>query len=138
VVVSGLGVARGEPADVLTLGARALIASGVERIVWLSSLGTGVTLGLGGPLVSVVAQLVLRKQLDEKARSDALLRTAGASIIHAGRLLDGPPVGGRLYAIAGAPRSWLPSITRADVATRLLEESENPKFSGSTAVAVTT
>ena len=137
-LLSGFGVSAGESPDVLTLAARAVASAGLSNIVWLSSLGTGETKGLGGPVVSAIVRLFLSAELADKAGSDELLRGVQASVVHAGRLTNAPARGATLFSLRDAPRRWLPSsISRADVAAAMLDELESPKFRGATAIAMT-
>jgi hypothetical protein len=51
VVLSGLGVADGDPPGTLTAGARAVTEAHPDRIIWLGALGTGASAQAGGRLV---------------------------------------------------------------------------------------
>ena len=136
-LVSGLGNVGGQPAGVLTTGARAVVDAGVPRLVWLGAVGTGATRSVGGPLLAILLPLVLRADLDDKVAAETRLRAAGASIVHAGPLGDGGARGGGvLLAPAALPRAlWPRTIARADVAALMLDEAEHPRFGGGTGVA---
>lgn len=137
VLVSGLGVADGD-SGTLQAGAQAVRDAGIHRVVWLGALGTGVTRGAAGPLIDVMMSLFMRKRLPDKVRADELARASGASVVHAGALTNARGLGGgRLVPVAQVPRHFLPpSISRVDLAALMLDEAENPKFQGSTAVAL--
>jgi hypothetical protein len=80
----------------------------------------------------------MRKRLPDKVRADELARASGASVVHAGALTNARGHGGgRLVPATQVPRRFLPpSISRADLAALMLDEAENPKFQGTTAVAL--
>ncbi|MBM7112692.1 NAD(P)-dependent oxidoreductase [Archangium primigenium] len=140
VLVSGLGLTKGDARGTLEAGARAVRDAGARRVVWLGALGTGDSRQAGGPLVSALLPLVLGAELPDKVRADDLVRAAGASVIHAGPLGNGPARGGgRLVPVAGLRARLLPpGISRADLAALMLDEAESPRFPGATAVALRT
>ncbi len=137
-VVSGLG-ARGGVDGTLAAGASAVAAAAIGRVVWLGSLGTGASRGRGGALVDVLIPLVLRKELADKARGEAVIRGAGGTVVHAGPLGNGDgDGGGRLVAVADfRARFWPRVIARADVAALMLDELTQPRHRGETAIALT-
>jgi uncharacterized protein len=137
VLVSGLGVGEGDTGT-LEAGARAVRDAGVQRVVWLGALGTGATRGAAGPLIDVMMSLFMRKRLPDKVNADALARAAGASVVHAGALTNASGLGGgRIVPVAQVPRRLLPpSISRADLAALLLDEAAQPRFQGTTGVAL--
>jgi uncharacterized protein YbjT (DUF2867 family) len=136
-LVSGLG-ASGKAHGTLAAGARAVVAAGVGRVVWLGSLGTGASRGAGGPLVGALVPILLRKELADKAGGEQIARAAGATIVHAGPLSNGRGRGGgRLIAVERLDRRLLwPGICRADVAALMLDEATNPRHAGATAIAL--
>jgi uncharacterized protein len=137
-LVSGLG-ATGGAQGTLEAGARAVVAAGVERVVWLGSLGTGGSRGAGGPLIGALVPLLLRKELPDKARGEELVRAAGGTVVHAGPLGNGRARGGgRLVALERLERRlFWPGISRADVAALMLDEATHPQHGGATAIALT-
>ncbi|WP_224362780.1 NAD(P)-dependent oxidoreductase [Hyalangium versicolor] len=136
-LVSGLGVTDGD-SGTLQAGARAVRDAGIQRVVWLGALGTGVTRGAAGPLIDVLMSLFMRKRLPDKVLADELARSSGASVVHAGALTNDRGLGGgRLVPVTQVPRRLLPpSIARADLAALMLDEATNPRFQGTTAVAL--
>lgn len=135
---SGLGASGGVDGT-LVAGARAVAAAGIGRVVWLGGLGTGASRGHGGALFDRLIPRLLRKELADKADSEAIVRGAGGSVVHAGPLGNGAGAGGaRLVAVADHRRRWWPGIiARADVATLMLDELTEPKHGGATAIALT-
>ena len=135
-VASGLG-ARGKVDGTLAAGAAAVVAANLGRVVWLGSLGTGASRGHGGALVDTLIPLLLRKELADKARGEALVRGAGGTVVHAGPLGNGDGLGGaRLVAVADfRARFWPRVIARADVAALMLDELTQAKHRGETAIA---
>lgn len=89
VVVSGLGVAKGDRPGVLTAGARAIAAAGAGRIVWLGAFGTGPSAEVAGPLTRNLLRLLPDRA--DKVSADALVLAAGGTVFHAGPLTGGPP-----------------------------------------------
>lgn len=134
VVLSGLGVAAREQADVLLAGARAVVAAHPERIVWLGAFGTGPSAGPSGPITRALLRLALRRELPDKVAADALVLGAGGTLVHAGPLTNGPlsPTR-RTVGLDRAPRRLFPaSVSRATVAAAMLDAAEQ----GTTGVVV--
>ncbi|MEU4163090.1 NAD(P)H-binding protein [Actinoplanes sp. NPDC026670] len=134
VIVSGLGVAKGDQPGVLAAGARAVAAAGPGRIVWLGAFGTGPSAAAAGALTRTLLKL-LPDRADKEA-ADALVRAAGGTVFHAGPLADGPPgPARRTVGLDAAPRQLFPSrVTRATVAAAMLDEAENPAHRGGIAL----
>jgi uncharacterized protein YbjT (DUF2867 family) len=134
VIVSGLGVAKGDQPGVLAAGARAVAAAGPGRIVWLGAFGTGPSAAAAGALTRTLLKL-LPDRADKEA-ADALVRAAGGTVFHAGPLADGPPgPARRTVGLDAAPRQLFPSrVTRATVAAAMLDEAENPAHPGGIAL----
>ena len=137
VLVSGLGVAEGDKGT-LEAGARALRDAQVHRVVWLGALGTGASRGAAGPVIAALFPILMRARLADKVRADELARASGASVVHAGALTNADGLGsGRLVPVEQAPRRLLPpSISRVDLGALVLDGAANPRFQGSTAVAL--
>lgn len=133
VVVSGLGIARGDKPGVLLAGARAL--AGVPRVVWLGAFGTGPSARAAGPVTRGILRM-LGDQLPDKVAGDAIVLDAGGTVFHAGPLSNkalGPSR--RTVGLGDAPKRLLPSmVSRATVAAAMLDEAENPVFAGGIAV----
>lgn len=136
VLLSGLGIARGERPGALLAGARAAVAANAERIVWLGAFGTGPSARAGGWLVRTLLGLFLGKQLHDKTAADATVLAAGGTVFHAGPLSDGDAAPGRrTVGLAAAPSRLFPqSVSRKTVAAAMLDEAERPRFEGGVAV----
>ncbi|SFE85299.1 hypothetical protein SAMN05421541_10447 [Actinoplanes philippinensis] len=134
VIVSGLGVAKGDRPGVLTEGARALAAARPGRIVWLGAFGTGPSAAAAGPLTRTLLRL-LPDRADKEA-ADAIILGAGGTVFHAGPLSDSPSgPSRRTLALEQAPRRVFPArVSRATVAAAMLDEAENPAHAGAVAL----
>jgi uncharacterized protein YbjT (DUF2867 family) len=135
-LLSGLGIRKGEPAGVLTAGARAIVAARPARIIWLGAFGTGRSAAQAGWFVRSVLRLVLGQEIPDKVAADATVLQAGGTVFHAGPLSHGPVAARwRTLALADVPRRLFPaSVSRATVAAAMLDEAETPRFAGLTAV----
>ncbi|MFJ2953495.1 NAD(P)-dependent oxidoreductase [Streptomyces sp. NPDC087270] len=127
VVVSAVGISKGDGPGALAAGARRLAEARV-RTVWLGALGTGPSKGAGGLIYSAVMRIFVGAELAEKAEADRIALDAGATVFHAPDLTDGP-LGPerRTVPLADHPRPLLPPRTsRATVAALMLDEAERP------------
>ncbi|MGI3222816.1 NAD(P)-dependent oxidoreductase [Streptomyces sp. GTA36] len=86
VVLSALGTDR---AGVLLTGARAVVAAGPRRVIWLGAYGTGKSAEAAGEGAGVLAK-VLGDRLADKVEADNTVLAAGGTVFHAGMLADGP------------------------------------------------
>lgn len=132
VVLSGLGTDR---AGVLLAGAKAVVAAGPRRIIWLGAYGTGPSAEAAGEGADVLVR-ALGDRLGDKVAADTTVLAAGGTVFHAGRLVDGPvsPTR-RTAALADAPPFDLSAtISRETVAAAMLDEAEAPRFAGAVAV----
>jgi uncharacterized protein len=128
IVLSGLG-------DVLTAGARAVVAAQPDRIIWLGALGTGASADAAGWVTRTLVGTFLRAELADKVTADTTVLDAGGTVFHAGPLTDGPQRPGRTTGLDAVPRRILPPrISRATLAALMLNEAEDPHFAGATAV----
>ncbi|WP_248704754.1 NAD(P)-dependent oxidoreductase [Curtobacterium sp. MWU13-2055] len=127
IVVSGLGVVGGERGGVLSAGARAVIAARPERMVWLGAFGTGPSAASAGPLTRSLLRVVLRAEIEDKVRADALVLGAGGSVVHAGPLSNRPESASpRGVLLSQVPRRLFPaSISRASVASVMLDAAQS-------------
>jgi uncharacterized protein len=135
VVLSGLGVAKGDPAGTLTAGARAVTAAHPQRIIWLGAIGTGASAPAGGLLVRAMFR-AMRAKRDDKVTADTTVLRAGGTVFHAGPLTDGPlsPTR-RTVGLDAYPRRLFPaSVSRATVASLMLDEAESPRYAGAIAI----
>ena len=131
IVLSALGVPKGDGAGVLTAGARALAALQPARILWLGAFGTGPSAQVAGWLTRSLLSL-MGPRLADKVTADALVLRQGGVVFHAGPLSDAllSPTR-RTVALAQAPRRLFPAgVGRASVAAAMLDEAERPRHSG--------
>ncbi len=135
-LLSGLGIAKDGRPGVLGAGARAAVAAGPARIIWLGAFGTGASQRKAGWLVRTVLRLVLGKELPDKVAADTAVLHAGGTVFHAGPL-SMAPISGKRRAVRldDVPARLFPaSVSRATVAASMLDEAEAPRFAGQTAV----
>jgi uncharacterized protein len=134
VIISALGLTKGGNPTTLELGARAVIASGVSRVVWLGALGTGTSKHLIGPPFSSLLGLILKSELADKGRSEALVLDHGFTVVHAGRLTNKPATNTfQLVPVERAARKRMPpTVSRADVAALMLREAEAKQYAAKT------
>ncbi|MEV6849921.1 NAD(P)H-binding protein [Actinoplanes sp. NPDC051411] len=135
VIVSALGVAKGERPGVLTAGARAVVASGAGRVVWLGAFGAGPSAAAAGRLTRTLLK-AMGDRLSDKVTADAAILAAGGTVFHAGPLSLGPlGPGRRTVGLEDAPRRLFPArVSRATVAAAMLDEAESPRFAGRVAI----
>jgi uncharacterized protein len=134
-VLSGLGVADGDPPGTLTAGARNVAEAHPRRIVWLGAIGTGPSAQAGGLLVRSMFR-AMRAKLEDKVAADAIVLGAGGTVFHAGPLGNGPlSPARRTVGLDGYARRIFPAgVSRATVAAAMLDEAESPRFAGSIAI----
>jgi uncharacterized protein len=135
VVLSGLGVAKGDPPGTLTAGARAVTEADPQRIIWLGAIGTGLSARAGGLIVRSVFR-AMRATLDDKVAADAMVLRAGGAVFHAGPLTSGPlSQDRRTVGLDAYPRRLFPAgVSRATVAAAMLDEAESPRYPGAIAI----
>ncbi|WP_328608598.1 NAD(P)H-binding protein [Amycolatopsis sp. NBC_00345] len=136
VVLSGLGVAAGDPPGTLTAGARAVLDARPGRVLWLGAFGTGASAAAAGPVTRTLLKLVLRKEIPDKVGADTAILAAGGTVFHAGPLSAGPVSGTRrTVGLGDVPKRLFPArVSRATVAAAMLDEAESPRFAAATAV----
>jgi uncharacterized protein len=134
-VLSGLGVAAGDPAGTLTAGARAVTEAHPQRIVWLGAIGTGPSATAGGLLVRSMFR-AMRAKRDDKVAADAIVLRAGGTVFHAGPLSnDRLSPGRRTVGLDAYPGRIFPAgVSRATVAAAMLDEAESPRYAGTIAI----
>lgn len=132
VVLSALGTDR---AGVLLVGAKAVVAAGPRRIIWLGGYGTGVSAGVAGDGARVIATL-LGDRLADKVEADNTVLAAGGTVFHAGVLSDEPvsPARRTVGLEAAPPFDLEAKVSRETVAAAMLDEAETPRFPGAVAV----
>ncbi|TDD58433.1 NAD-dependent epimerase/dehydratase family protein [Kribbella antibiotica] len=135
VVLSGLGVAKGQDPQILSNGAELVVKSG-KRVIWLGALAAGATAGALGP----VNGWLLSKVLDDweaKAVADTAVLAAGGTVVAAGMLTNKPYQGnGRLVEVPGFRRLLPPRSPRAGIAALMVAEAERAEFTSRAAVAL--
>lgn len=132
VVLSALGSDR---AGILLAGARAVVAAGPRRVIWLGAYGTGKSAEVAGEGVGLLAKL-LGDRLADKVEADDTVLAAGGTVFHAGMLVDGPesPRRRTVGLEAGPPFDLGAKVSRETVAAAMLDEAEAPRFSGAVAL----
>jgi uncharacterized protein YbjT (DUF2867 family) len=135
VVLSALGVAKGDPPGTLTAGARAVTDADPQRIIWLGAIGTGPSARAGGLIVRSAFR-AMRATLDDKVTADAMVLRAGGAVFHAGPLTSGPlSPDRRTVGLDAYPRRLFPAgVSRATVAAAMLDEAESPRYPGAIAI----
>lgn len=131
VVLSGLGTDR---AGVLLDGAKAVVAAGPRRIIWLGAYGTGASADAAGEGAGVLWK-VMGDRIPDKIAADDTVLAAGGTVFHAGVLSDEPGSPGRTVGLDDAPPFDLTAkVSRETVAAAMLDEAENPRFPGAVAL----
>jgi uncharacterized protein len=135
VVLSGLGVAKGDRPGTLTAGARAVVEAHPGRIVWLGAYGTGPSAQAAG-LATRTLLKAMGAELDDKVTADATVLAAGGTVFHAGPLSDGPlSPDRRTIGLDQAPKRFFPArVSRQTVAAAMLDEAEQPRYAGQVAL----
>ncbi|RSM87453.1 flavin reductase [Kibdelosporangium aridum] len=132
VVLSALGT---DQTGVLRAGAKAVVAAGPRRVIWLGAYGTGVSADVAGDAASVLVTL-LGERLADKVEADDIVLAAGGTVFHAGVLSDGPASPSRrTVGLRAAPPFDLGAkVSRESVAAAMLDEAEAPRFPGTVAL----
>ncbi|MFF5078089.1 NAD(P)-dependent oxidoreductase [Actinoplanes sp. NPDC000266] len=146
VLVSGLGRAKGDLPGVLTAGAKAVVGSGVGRVVWLGAYGTGPSAPAAGALTRGLLGLVMRDEIPDKVAADAAVLASGGTVFHVGPMADGPTAHRALLLeevphltlpLERVPRRLFPArVSRAAVAAAMTDEAVRPRYAGRVVVAV--
>ena len=138
VLVSGLGVTPGPGAGTLTAGAKAVVAAGITRVIWLGALGTGPSAAAAGWLTRTMLGIFLRSELPDKVAADATILAAGGTVFHVGPMGDGPAAPDvRTVTLDRAPKRLFPGrVSRATVAAAMVAEAERDHFPGQTVTLV--
>jgi len=130
-VFGALGIRRGTPKTLVTDGTRRIIAAmerhEIRRYVGLSAYGAGET--RDGSLYTRMTWLMLRPNLEDKQRHEALLRGSDLdwTLVRPPRLTDGEATG--RYETGTDLRMKLTSkVTRADVAAFMLDQLDNTAY----------
>jgi putative NADH-flavin reductase len=126
VVISGLGTRPWRHRDICSEGTRAIIAgmqaSGVRRVIVMSSLGVGDSWQHTGLALKIGGAILLRKAFRDKAAMEDLLRATDLDwiVVRPGLLTNGKARGRWRAADDGSLRSG--SISRADTAAFMLAQ----------------
>ncbi|MBR7832904.1 NAD(P)H-binding protein [Actinospica durhamensis] len=129
VVVSAIGISKGDGPGALIAGARVLADTRI-RTLWLGALGSGASTGAGGKVYHVLMRMFVGKELAEKAEADGIALAAGATVVHAPDLGKGPisPKRGVARLADYRRTGLLPRISAATVAAVMLDEAENGAY----------
>lgn len=123
ILVSGLGPATRAEASTLTAGARAVIAAGPRRIVWLGAAGTGPSSSTTSAFTRRFLKTGLGSEHTAKEAADAAIIKADGMVVHVGPLLgkhDKPEL--TLVPVTRAtPTFWPTSGARVTVARLMLD-----------------
>ncbi|MEU7477270.1 NAD(P)H-binding protein [Lentzea sp. NPDC042327] len=132
VVLSGLGTDR---PGVLLDGAKAVVAAGPERVIWLGAYGTGPSRAAAGDGARVLEKF-LGDRIADKVAADETVLAAGGTVFHAGVLSDGPlsPERRTVGLDAAPPFDLTAQVSRETVAAAMLDEAESPRFPGAVAL----
>ncbi|SEG90590.1 hypothetical protein SAMN05216223_12223 [Actinacidiphila yanglinensis] len=127
VIVSALGISKGDGPGTLVAGAKVLSGVGV-RTLSLGALGSGTSAGAGGGMYQGIMRLFVGKELAEKAEADAIALANGATVFHAPDLrVGGVTQTRRNIPLARYPKPVMPPwASRATVAALMLDEAEKP------------
>ncbi|MFE9451754.1 NAD(P)-dependent oxidoreductase [Streptomyces sp. NPDC006739] len=127
VVVSALGIGKGDGRGTLVAGARVL-ADVPVRTLWLGALGSGSSVGAGGGIYQRVMKAFVGEELAEKAAADSIALDGGATVFHAPDLwAGGVSTRRRNIPLEDYAKPVLPPhASRATVAALILDEAERP------------
>ena len=138
-VLSALGAGNSLRLEVASPAIAALIpamrARALKRVIFLSAFGVGETFAQASLLQRLAYRTVLRQIFADKAKADAMLRQSGLdwTLVYPTVLTNGARVGtyrvGERLAMTG-----LPKISRADVASFMLEQLSSAEWVRRTAV----
>jgi uncharacterized protein YbjT (DUF2867 family) len=138
VLLSGLGTGKADRIDTLTAGAKAAVASGVPRVIWLGAFGSGESARAAGALTRILLRVFMKTELPDKINADRSVLAAGGTVFHAGPMGSGP-IGPhrRTLPLAEAPRRLFPAgVSRATVAAAMVDEAVTARFPGVTVIPV--
>lgn len=138
VVLSGLGVVKGDKPGVLTAGTRAVVDARIDHIIWLGAIGTGVSSATAGLLLRLLVRAFPKAELEDKVKADTLVLGAGGTVFHAGLISKKPlSLTRRTVSLDQVPRRLFPAcISRATLVAAMLDEAESPQHAGQVVVAM--
>ncbi|RJP82813.1 MAG: SDR family oxidoreductase [Candidatus Zixiibacteriota bacterium] len=127
-VLSALGTNIRRPGNVQSEAVRNLAAAmeihGVRRLIYMSSLGVGLSRGQLGPLYNYfLIPFIMKDYFKEKEKAERLIRETKLdwTIVRPGRLTNGPRTGEYRVNFT-EPETSKPQISRADVADFMLQQ----------------
>jgi putative NADH-flavin reductase len=134
-VISALGVSTPLKADPVVCAGidhivRAMEAAPTRRFIYLSFIGVTDGRHAAGPLLRYVARFPLRHEIADHERKEQRIRTSALewTIVRAPKLTDGARAGTYRSGEGIAATSFLPRLSRADVAEFLITEALTPRF----------
>ncbi|MEU8935494.1 NAD(P)H-binding protein [Streptomyces sp. NPDC048409] len=135
VVLSGLGVAKGDKPGVLTAGSRAALDARPGRVIWLGAYGTGPSAQAAG-LATRTLLKAMGAELADKVTADTAVLEAGGTVFHSGPFMGGPASAERrTVGLDETPKRFFPArVSRETVAAAMLDEAGTPHFTGRVAV----
>ncbi|MBY8888936.1 SDR family oxidoreductase [Streptomyces sp. PTM05] len=135
IVLSGLGVAKGDKPGALAAGAHAVIDSHPGRIIWLGAYGTGPSSQAAGFATRTLLK-AMGAELADKVTGDAAVLEAGGTVFHCGPFSNGPvSATRRTVGLDETPKRFFPArVSRETVAAAMLDEARTPRFPGRVAV----
>jgi putative NADH-flavin reductase len=138
VLISGLGIGTGDQIGTLAAGAKAAVASGVPRVLWLGAFGSGESAQAAGALTRTLLRVFMKAELADKTNADQAVLAASGTVFHAGPLGNGPVgLARRTLRLDQAPRRLFPAgVSRATVAAAMVDEAVTPRFPGETVIPV--
>jgi putative NADH-flavin reductase len=135
VVISTLGVSRPLHADpVVVTGVRHIVrameASGVRRLVYLSFLGVPESRAAAGPLLRYVARFPLRREIADHVEKETVIRGSSLAwtVVRPPKLRDGPAEGRYRAGTSIVSDRFFPQLSRADVASFLVTRATAPEY----------
>lgn len=135
IVLSGLGVAKGDEPGTLEAGTRAVIDAHPGLIIWLGAFGTGPSARAAGFATRTLLK-AMGAELADKLAADAAVLEAGGTVFHSGPFSGGPvSATRRTVGLDEAPRRFFPArVSRETVAAAMLDEAHDRRFPGRVAI----
>ena len=138
-VLSALGVGTPlRPDPRVVSGVRHLVSAmerhGPRRLISLSTLGIGSSRAILSPLQRFFQRFVIRHEIADHALKEAAIESSALewTIVQAPKLTNGKLTRRYRAGVDIATGSWMPTLSRADVADFMLDELAAPRFVRST------
>lgn len=131
-VICSLGTTANNPDDLLEPATRSIIAAmheaGIRRLIVISSMGVGDSIEQVGFMFRTLMKTVMKDAIEQKERQETAVRESNLdwTIIRPGGLTDGPYTG--QYAAGTDPKIKAGQVSRADVASFVLEQLESDDY----------